>query len=282
MTAGASALAFDVGGTTMRCALVTGERLQGRTVRASVRGDALAPAMAAMAADVLARAGSSFDAVPTIGISVPGPLSADRRSVAFTGNLRLRNYPLAELLEAQVGCPVAMDDDANCAALAEARFGVARGTRSSVTLVVGTGVGSGIVLGGDIHRGAHALAGEVGHIRVAPGGRRCSCGRQGCLEAMVSGAALLDRAGAGFATVGDVVAAVDAGDERACEAIGEVAEYIAVGVAALASIVDPECVVLTGGIGRQQADLRRGRFACAGLLYRAPRRSDRPPSGGTR
>ncbi len=250
-TTGAAALAFDVGGTTTRGGLVADGLLRGRLARPTAGGEALAEALAALAAEVAVAAGLSPGDAP-IGVSVPGPLSADRRRVAFTGNVGLRDYPLADLLEAATGRPVVLDDDANCAALAESRFGAARGTTSSVTLVVGTGVGSGIVLGGELYRGRHALAGELGHIRVAPGGRLCSCGRRGCLEAMVNGASLLERAGSGFATVAGVLAAAGGGDPRAGEALGETAEYIAVGVAAAASLLDPDCIVLTGGIGRQR------------------------------
>jgi len=250
---GTTALAFDVGGTTTRCGLVTAGALQGRASRSSIGGDNLAATLAALANTVLATAGLQAGDLPPIGLSVPGPLSADRRRVAFTGNLSLRDYPLADLLESETGCTVVMDDDANCAALGEARFGAARGAASSVTLVVGTGVGSGVVLDGDLYRGMHALAGEVGHVRVAPGGRTCSCGRRGCLEAMANGAALLDRAGASFGTVASVLAAAALGDRRAGDALEEIAEYIAVGVAAIASMLDPVCIVLTGGIGRQQA-----------------------------
>ncbi len=251
MSPGATALAFDVGGTTTRCGLVTGAEVRGRNSLPSVVGDDLAGFLAKMAADLVAAAGSSLGDAYPIGVSVPGPLSADRRRVAFTGNLGLRDYPLADLLEARTGCPVVMDDDANCAALAESRFGAARGTTSSVTLVFGTGVGSGIVVAGDLLRGRHSLAGELGHVRVAPGGRRCSCGREGCLEAMANGAALLEWAGPGFATAADVFAAAAGESSAAVDAVAALADYIAVGVAAAASVLDPDCIVLAGGIGRQ-------------------------------
>jgi glucokinase len=253
VTPAATALAFDVGGTTTRCALVTGPEVRGRIARSSVAGDDLAGVLADMAADVVATAGSSLADGQPIGVSVPGPLSADRRRVAFTGNLSLRDYPLADLLEARTGCPVVMDDDANCAALAESRFGAARGTASSVTIVFGTGVGSGIVVAGGLLRGRHSLAGELGHVRVARGGRRCSCGRAGCLEAMANGSALLEWAGPGFATAADVFAAAAEDSSAALDAVAELADYIAVGIVAAASMLDPECIVLAGGIGRQPA-----------------------------
>ena len=253
MTTGTTALAFDVGGTTTRCGLVADGTLRSRLARPTAAGDGLAETLAAMAVEVATSGGSSLEHALPIGVSVPGPLSADRRRVAFTGNVRLRDYPLADLLEEQTGFPVVMDDDANCAALAEARFGAARGTGSSVTIVVGTGVGSGIVLDGELHRGFHALAGEIGHMRVAADGRTCSCGGRGCLEAMANGAALVERAGPGFATAAEVLEAAGRGVRAAGEALAEVSAYLAVGVAAVASMLDPACIVLAGGIGRQPA-----------------------------
>ena len=248
---GGGVLAFDVGGTTTRAAIVTNGEVRDRVERPSVRGDGLARSLASIARDLLQAAGPAVDRERPCCISVPGPLSLDRRRIAFTGNLDLHDYPLADLLEAELAQRVAIDDDANCAALGEATFGAARGTTSSVTLVVGTGVGSGLIIGGDLYRGAHSLAGELGHVLVERGGRLCSCGRQGCLEAMANGAALHARAGKAFASAADVFAAAEQGDELALAAVKTTADYLAIGIAAAVSMLDPECVVLAGGLGRQ-------------------------------
>lgn len=244
-------LAFDVGGTTSRCALVDAGAIRGRGTRASSRGDGLVPALVELAEATLADTGVGLEAVDAIGVAVPGPLTADRRGVAFTGNLELEDYPLAALLEERLGRPVVLDDDANCAALAEATTGGAAGTTLSITIVAGTGVGAGVVDAGGIRHGAHALAGELGHVVVAPGGRTCSCGNIGCLEAMANGAALLERAGSRHRSAAEVFGAARDGDAEAAEAIVETARWLAVGVAAAASMIDPERIVLAGGIGRQ-------------------------------
>ena len=248
---GGGVLAFDVGGTTTRAAIVTNGEVRDRVERPSVRGDGLARSLASIARDLLQAAGPAVDRERPCCISVPGPLSLDRRRIAFTGNLDLHDYPLADLLEAELAQRVVIDDDANCAALGEATFGAARGTTSSVTLVVGTGVGAGLIIGGDLYRGAHSLAGELGHVLVERGGRLCSCGRQGCLEAMANGAALHARAGKAFASAADVFAAAEQGDELALAAVKTTADYLAIGIAAAVSMLDPECVVLAGGLGRQ-------------------------------
>jgi predicted NBD/HSP70 family sugar kinase len=118
-----------------------------------------------------------------------------------------------------------------------------------VTVVAGTGVGAGIVVDGRLLRGSHAVAGELGHVRVAEPGRACSCGGAGCLEAMANGAALVDYAGGGFADAAGVFVAADGGDAEAVAAVRELAGFLAAGVAVAASVLDPERIVLAGGVG---------------------------------
>jgi glucokinase len=245
-----SVLAFDVGGTTTRAAIVRACDVQNRFEADTVQGEGLADSLVSIAQRLL-ESDAEQDGVQPIGISVPGPLSADRRNIAFTGNLGLRDYPLADLMERRLQRSVVIDDDANCAALGEATFGAARGTSSSVTLVVGTGVGAGIVLDGVVHRGAHALAGELGHVLVEREGLLCSCGGRGCLEAMTNGAALTSRAGGTYESAKAVLDAAERGNSGALSAVRTTAGYLAIGVAAVASLLDPECIVLAGGVGRQ-------------------------------
>ena len=255
--------AFDVGGTSTRCAIVDGARVHERIVRPSVRGAGLADDLGLALDELLDRAPSKI--AEAVAISIPGPLSADRRSVAFTGNLELRDYPLADLLEQRTGRPIVIDDDANCAAYGEAVHGAAKGFRTSVTIVVGTGIGAGVVIDGRVYRGAHSLAGELGHMPVERNGPLCSCGRHGCLEAMANGGALLRRAGESFASPEDVFGAAARGETRAVEAVEETAYYLAVGIATAAMVVDPNCIVLTGGIGRQPMLVDAARAAARGL-----------------
>lgn len=237
-------LAFDVGGTSARGALLDELTVVRRVEQPTRRGPGVVDQLVALAAEL-----GADEEVEAVGIGIPGPLSPDRGSIAFASNLDLRGFPIRDALAARLGVPVHVDDDANCAALAEARLGAAAGARSSVTITVGTGVGAGFVVDSRLYRGAHAVAGEIGHIHVSDEPRRCSCGRDGCLEAMANAAAVEAYAGPGFDGAPAVFAAAAAGDRRAIAAVTRVAGHLAVGVATVASLLDPERIVLAGGIG---------------------------------
>ena len=128
-----------------------------------------------------------------LGVSSPGPLSVREGRVIETPNLEgWRDVPIVAHLSEALGVPVRLDNDANAAALAEWRFGAGQGTRHLIYLTMSTGLGAGLILDGRLYRGASDQAGEVGHMPVVPGGRRCNCGQRGCLEAYTGGAALAD------------------------------------------------------------------------------------------
>jgi glucokinase len=264
--ASARVIAVDVGGTTMRAAVVDDELL-GRVTMPTVRGPGLADALVVLIDRALAAASAARSDAVCVGVSVPGPVSADGRSVAFTGNVGLRDLPLADLLERAIGLPVVMDDDANCAALGEAERGAAAGAGVAVLLVVGTGIGAGIVIDGHLFRGANGAAGEVGHMVLDPTGPVCSCGDHGCFEAMAAGPVLAARGRAaaerGLSPLllqelqldparldaAAVIAAAAAGDTGAREAVEETGRWLGIGVAAVANAFDPDVIVLAGGLG---------------------------------
>ncbi len=279
MPAGQTVVAADVGGTTTRVVLVSGDELRGRTSLPTVRGDGLGDALCTTIIDLLAREGVPQSQVAAVGVSIPGPLDIDRRRVVFTGNVSLADYALADHLEGALGLPVVLDDDANCAALGEAERGAAVGAQVAVLVVVGTGIGAGIVVHGGLFRGAHSVAGEIGHINLDPSGPPCSCGDRGCFEALASGPALAARgraAARGAAApvlseiAGDNLEAIDAltvieaasrGDAGAVAALEITGQYLARGVAAVANAFDPDVIVLGGGLGRTAVMLewaRRG------------------------
>jgi len=265
-TVGAVA-AVDIGGTTTRAAVAVGDELRGRVAVPTRPGKGLADAVAETVRAALAASGLARGEIDALGVSVPGPLDAKRRSVAFTGNVGLRHYALAERLETALELPVTMDDDANCAALGEVRRGAAMGAGVAVLVVVGTGIGGGIVIDGRLYRGAHAIAGEVGHIVLEPDGPPCSCGHRGCFEALAAGPALaargrtaardgrspalIERAGGSMKAIDTaaVLEAAQAGDHGALEAVAATGRYLGLGVAAVASMLDPDVIVLSGGLG---------------------------------
>ncbi|MGE5831071.1 MAG: ROK family glucokinase [Micromonosporaceae bacterium] len=207
--------------------------------------------------------------VNAVGVGAAGWIDATRSRVLFAPNLAWRNEPLREFIAERVSLPIVVENDANAAAWAEFRYGAARdATESAVLVTVGTGIGSGIIAGGALVRGAHGIAAEVGHVRVVPAGRLCGCGRSGCLEQYASGTALgryarelaeADRAGAGHllelaggsveAITGPLVTrAARAGDPVAQAAFGRVGQWLGSGLADLVNVLDPEVLVIGDGV----------------------------------
>jgi glucokinase len=139
-----------------------------------------------------------------------------------------------------------VDNDATCATVAEWRTGAGAGTSDMLMVTFGTGIGGGIVMDGALRRGAHGYAGEIGHITVVESGERCACGRRGCWEAYASGSALARLGGVHDGAV--VTEAASAGDPAAVAVVATYADWVAVGLAALVNVVDPEVIVLGGGV----------------------------------
>jgi glucokinase len=186
----------------------------------------------------------------------------------FSPHLAWRDEPLRDAVMARLGLPVVVDNDANTAALAETRFGSAKGHRLVLCLTMGTGIGGALVLDGRVLRGANGMAGEFGHIQVVPDGHRCECGNRGCWEQYASGNALvrdareLLSAGSPVAhrlaelVEGDparvtgplVTKAAQEGDPLAVELFHEVGGWLGVGLAGMAAAFDPSCIVVGGGV----------------------------------
>jgi glucokinase len=149
-------------------------------------------------------------------------------------------------LAAMLGHPVAVDNDATCAILAEWQHGVAKGFDDVVLVTLGTGIGGGLVMDGALQRGANGFAGEVGHMVVQPDGPFCVCGRRGCWERFASGRALQVLAGGRPGE--EVVAAARAGDRESIVVIDAFAHWVALGLVNLTNLLDPACIVLGGGL----------------------------------
>lgn len=218
-------------------------------------------------ADVVRELQATHD-VEAVGIGAAGFVDASRSTVIFAPNLAWRDEPLRKAIEARCGLPVVVENDANAAAWAEARFGAGRGQKYLVMLTLGTGLGGGLVMDGQLYRGRLGVAAELGHITVEPGGRRCGCGGRGCWERYASGRALvreaqeiaslspaiasrmLDLAGGrpeGITGLAVTQAAQD-GDEGALEAFRVVGTWLGHGMAAMAAVLDPGMFVLGGGV----------------------------------
>ncbi len=215
---------------------------------------------------VVAEQGGTRADVAGIGIGSPGPLDRSTGTVLETPNLGWRNFPLRDLIANAVGLPAALDNDANCATYGEWWLGAGRGTSTLVGLTLGTGIGGGIVLNGEIYHGVNDGAGEIGHMSIDSNGRRCKCGNYGCLEAYASGPAIALRAVEGLEagtdsvlpdlvggklediTAATVYEAVLLGDAYASEVMRDTARFLGTGVANIINVLNPEMIVIAGGV----------------------------------
>jgi glucokinase len=239
---------------------------------------------------VLADSGGTRDQIAGVGIGSPGPLDRKTGIVINTPNLGWRNFPLRDLISNGVGFPATLDNDANCATYGEWWLGAGRReVQTLVGVTLGTGIGGGIVLNGEIYHGASDAAGEIGHMTIDSNGRRCKCGNYGCLEAYASGPAIALRAVEGMevgaeTTLGDLVGgkldqitaatvfeAAAEGDAFAEEVVKDTARFLGAGVANLINILNPEMIVIAGGVTRAgehlfaplRAEVRRRAFKSA-------------------
>ncbi len=253
------AVGIDLGGTNARVALVGSG---GRVERAEkVRLDERAPERVAelLAARALAlMAGAGGRALP-VGVGLAAQVLGGSGVVSVAPNLGWRDVPFAALLGRRLAAPPLLMNDLGAAAWGEAAVGAARGHRNVILVFVGTGVGSGLILDGRLHTGQLGVAGEFGHVKVRPGGRRCGCGELGCLEAYVSGRSLAERiqerieGGAptalrSGASAGDLEQAALAGDGPALELWEEARELLSVAVGNLCTILNPRRLVFGGGV----------------------------------
>ena len=208
------------------------------------------------------------DAFIGIGLGSPGPLDRETGTVLEIPNLGWRNFPLRDLIGKSVGLPAELDNDANAATLGECWQGAARGVSEVLGVTLGTGIGGGLVINGEVYHGASDVAGEIGHMTIDSTGRRCACGNYGCLEAYASGPAIAARAVEGLEaeaasllpdmvdgdldriTAAHVSEAIIAGDEYAADVMRETARFLGTGVANLVNILNPEMIVVSGGVTR--------------------------------
>lgn len=256
----------DIGGTKIAAAAVDEQGRMLAKVRRPTPATDLAATVATIA-EVLEDLRAGHD-VRAVGIGAPGFVDSDRGVLRFAPNASWRDAPLADLVASATGLPVDLENDANAAAWGEFVSGAGADVDDQVLVTVGTGIGGGIVLGGRLLRGGFGIAGEIGHMRVVPGGRRCGCGQLGCWEAYASGNAMTRRAqehaasGSGEGTLlremagGDpasitgqtVTAAALEGDPLAVELLGETGRWVGEGVASMAAVLDPAAVVIGGGV----------------------------------
>jgi len=284
----------DVGGTKVLAGEVTAD---GRVVRTATRRTPGRRGSVVAVEDALSEAVAEVAAGRTpagVGLAAAGFVDAGRERVMFAPHLPWAGDPVRRRLEERWGVPVALDNDANCAAVAEDALGAAHGASSALVLTMGTGIGGAVVLGGRVWRGVQGMAGEFGHIQVVPGGRSCECGESGCWEQYSSGNALVRDArermvrtptvlsdlcaGDPDRLVGPMVTRAAAeGDPVARQAFESVGEWLGVGLAGLVAAFDPEVVVVGGGVSAAgERLLDPARAALARTLVGGPHRTVPP------
>ena len=271
----------DIGGTTVKIGLFTAEGTMVDkweiTTRTDEGGKYILGDIAASIEDKLAEKQIDKSEVKGIGMGVPGPVKADG-TVLRCVNLGWGIFNAADELSKIIGLPVKVGNDANMAALGEMWQGGGKGSKDVIMVTLGTGVGGGIVMNGKIVTGSHGAAGEIGHLTVNLHETRvCGCGKRGCLEQYSSATAIMRSAREKVAntdtpsllrdypeiTGKEIFDAYKAGDDMAEDVVNEFAEYLGLGLAHTAQVIDPEAFVIGGGVsknGQVVADITKEKY----------------------
>ncbi|WP_205474687.1 ROK family glucokinase [Nocardioides sp. SYSU D00038] len=257
---------IDVGGTKIAGGVVDdhGKLLEELRVESpATDAEAIEEAIAGLVNELRSR-----HEITAVGIGAAGYIDKSRAVVLFAPNLAWRNLDLKRELEERIDLPVVVENDANAAAWGEFRYGAGHDVDDLLLVTVGTGVGGGVVLDGELYRGAFGVGAEIGHMRVVPDGILCGCGNRGCFEMYGSGSSLVRRtreaARAGSILAREVLAraggdpeqitgplitaAAQDGDPFAIEQLAELGRWLGEGIASLTAVLDPAVVVIGGGV----------------------------------
>jgi len=263
----------DIGGTNLKAGLVDENGVLLATQKMKVASiaddDGLAWTVASLVQELAHTVNISVSDVASVGVGIPGTVEIRSGSINYTCNLPLRNVPLRKLFHRYLSIPLYIENDANCAALAEFLVGAGRDSKRFVTITLGTGVGAGIVHNGKIYHGANGMAGEVGHMVIQRGGLPCPCGRHGCWEQYASATALKRMTAAALAAhphsiLAQVVAenegrvsgqsafiAARRGDPVGQQVCDEYVDYLACGVVNVVNIFQPDTLAIGGGVSNE-------------------------------
>lgn len=264
-------IGIDLGGTNIAMGLVD-ENCQlvyqvSEPTNLPKSPEQLADDIHAQAVRMLADRGLTEADVGCAGIGIPGTVNQAEGTVEYANNFGFDNVPFVRLLQQRFSCRLLAANDAGAAAWGEYLAGCGRGAKSMVAMTLGTGVGGGIILNGHLWGGCNSAAGEMGHMVIHTGGRPCTCGRKGCLEAYASATALVQRAGEALADAPEsllakgpidgraVFAAAKAGDPTAARVLDEFITDLAEGVTNIINIWQPELLCIGGGLSGAGAQL---------------------------
>ena len=270
-------LAIDIGGTSMKGALVDRQgHLSSRFVVPVVPGEEQESALDRLIASAKEslQSLSEGDRVIGIGCGVPGGINTFTGVCDYASNLGWKNLPVARILSDKFSLPCKIDNDANAAMLGEIQFGQEKAYRNAILLTLGTGIGGGIFVNGQLYVGNEGKGAEIGHMVIVAGGIPCPCGRKGCFETYASATALTREAKKAIEAHPESLMAeevrkgvkIDAalpfecakkGDEVAQHVVDQYIEYLGVGCLNLIDIFRPEVIVLSGGVSKQGENLRQ-------------------------
>ena len=258
-------IGIDVGGTFIKGMILKDKEPVCERQTPTETGEKLADCVQNLVGELIADSGADKSQVVGVGVCCPGVIDGDG-AVVRADNLKLKNYPLKALLEEKLSLPVKVCNDANAAALGEAVFGAGKDYSDSVLITLGTGVGCGIVIGGKLFEGNKKAGAEIGHMVIERGGKCCSCGRSGCLEAYCSARALTEMTKE--AMKADRTSKMwekytcDTADGRtafeymdcdpsAKKVVNGYLNYLACGMANIANIFRPQAILIGGGVAAQ-------------------------------
>lgn len=294
---GANVIGVDMGGTKILSAVIDAEGQILGTAKVPTKADKGAAEVIDRIADCIRKAidksGVDSESIQAVGIGAPGPLDPATGVVIFAPNLGWKDVPLKAELEARVGFSTFVDNDVNVGTLGEHVFGAGRGVQNVVGIFVGTGIGGGIILNGKLFHGASKTAGEVGHIIVKAGGPRCGCGRRGCLEAIASRTAMTKQFQKAILKKGkkSVISKLTGGDLRAIRSgvlakavrlndkltlkiFKKVTKYLGIGIGSIVNFLNPEMIVLGGGVVEALDDTFLDDIRAAAKKYSLPNTLD--------
>ena len=254
-------LGLDLGGTNIKAAVIESAdppvvvHTASAPTQAAEGPEAVAERMVRIGRDLAAEVGP----IDGLGAGVPGLFDFDTGVITFFTNLpgAWGGFPLRATLAAGLRMPATLINDARAFTLAEATLGAGRGCATVACITLGTGVGGGLFINGELHFGAFGIAGELGHQTVHPDGPTCGCGNPGCMEALTRASAIA--AAAGRSTIEEVLAGADDGDPACQAALAEAARYFGIGLANVVTTVGPERIVVGGGVA-EAGDALLGRI----------------------
>lgn len=290
-------IGVDMGGTKILSAVIDAEGNILGTAKMPTKAGRGAVEVIDRIADcirkVVDKSGVAAESIQAVGIGAPGPLDPATGVVIFAPNLGWRDVPLKAELETRVDFPTFVDNDVNVGTLGEHVFGAGKGVQNVVGIFVGTGIGGGIILQGELFHGASKTAGEIGHIIVKAGGPRCGCGTRGCLEAIASRTAMtkqfqkailkrgkksviseLTDGDLGAIRSGVLAKAIRLNDALTLKVFKKVTKYLGIGIGSIVNFLNPEMIVLGGGVVEALDDTFLDGIRAAAEKYSLPNTLD--------